>query len=279
MSTGGVFIETGSWGRDYPHSVNPRLYADPDLYYAREILPLIEANSVTRVLWHRPLGEVVIGDLGMDFDTLTHHFQEPSGNRFFAMRMVAVLADLAQRVDLTIYKGAIWQDRMKGLLGEGRLDEWSRRFEFEIAPFPNARFALDGTTYADKMGPNERLAVRMLEARMPGRVMIEALPDDDIPELHGMDACVFENLWGWQGVRAKNCRSVTRILTTHLDGQGQPVPFASDPEGFAADCAKNGHRWLVSTEVMARTGKPFRAIQAAANEIANDKSEPTRETM
>jgi hypothetical protein len=277
MTTGGIFIESGSWGRDYPYSVNPRLYADPDLYYAREVLPLIEASGAKRVVWHRPFGEVIIGDRGMDFDTLTHHFQE-GGDRRFAMRMIAVLADLASRVELTIYKGAIWQDRMKGLLGEGRLDEWSRRLEFELVPFPRARFAFDGSANAEKMGQNERLAIRMLEARMPGRVMIEALPDDNIPELHGMDACIWERSWDRYQSRAKNCRSVTRVLTTHHDGQDNPVAFASDPEAFAANCAKNQHHWFVSVEVMARTGKPFNVIQAAADAIANEQPAPQRET-
>ena len=278
MTTGGLYIETGSWGRGHPYSVNPRLYADPWVYYHREVMPLIQAGGIKRVMWHRPFGEVVIGDRGMDFDTLTHHFRE-GGNRRFAMAMIGVLNDLAERVELTIYKGAIWQDRMKGLLGEGRLDEWADRFEFEFTPFPTARFALDGSANAEMMGQNERLAVRLLDARMPGRVLIEALPGDDIPELHGMDAVIWERGWDKYQSRAKNCRSVTRVLTTHHDGQGNPVAFATDPEGFAAHCAKNDHHWYVSAQVLDRTRVPFKLIQEAANAATRDtQPAPQRES-
>jgi hypothetical protein len=162
----GVMIETGSWGREYPFSLHPRLLAAPRLYYKEQILPWLD-RGVKHMLWHRPWGETTIGDLGQDYDVFNYHLTEPDGNRQFALDMARILFDLESRCELTIYVGAIWQTRMKRLLEAGELVEWSRRFWSQLRMFQRSRFAFDGSASDKHMSDLERVAVQIAHGGLP----------------------------------------------------------------------------------------------------------------
>jgi hypothetical protein len=64
--------------------------------------------------------------------------------------------------------------------------------------------------------------------------MVEALPSNANELMHGMPGIVWENVYvqDWHRGREQNCSSVTRVLTTHVYGDGKPE-YKLSPVDFA----------------------------------------------
>lgn len=275
----GIGYEFGSNDNEV-FQLRPELVRGPEAFDRREaIWDSLEADATAGHLdslyVHRIFGEPTSGGL-MDWSTRANieACDDPEVTDYakHMMRRLMRFATNHPAVRVDFYLGAINHPTMRALFHAGDGRTWNERVQHELAlPISiirgggNLRMIFDGASGLPAMEDNGFVGVEVqtllaLNRQHPGRVVTETVPFSDHP-FAGLPGFMLERdyrriLAQWPE-RIKHCPDITRVYSHIAD---------NDPVSFARDCAKLGHKAIITPGKLRESNMTIQELNRAVRD-------------